>query len=70
MEAPMRRPANLWVLSDMWSLHWLRLRGNLLLVGGRLLGDEFMKLAGRRDLDESRRRPWPTRVPMRDLPQR
>lgn len=53
----MRHPESLWMLSDTWSMRRLRWRGALLLLGGRLLGDEFMKLAGRFALHESRRRP-------------
>ncbi|MCX7229234.1 MAG: hypothetical protein NTW15_09505 [Burkholderiales bacterium] len=53
----MHRPEMFWVLSDACSLWWLQLRGTLLLFGGRLLGDEFMKLAGRFDLRQARRRP-------------
>jgi hypothetical protein len=57
MEAPMQRPEVFRVLSDACSLRWLHLRGTLLLFGGRLLGDEFMTLAGRFDLRQARRRP-------------
>ncbi len=49
----MRRPAALWIRSDAGSL---RIRGTLLLFGGRLLGDGFMTLAGRFDLRQARRR--------------
>lgn len=53
----MHRPEAFRVLSDACSLWGLHLRGTLLLFGGRLLDDEFMKLAGRFDLREARRRP-------------
>lgn len=59
----MRRPAVFWNLSDAWSL---RVRGMLLLFGGRLLGDGFMKLAGRFDLRQARRRPAPGGALRRD----
>jgi hypothetical protein len=60
MEASMRLPSRLWVLSDIWSLQRQRLRGRMLLASGTLLGDDFMKLAGRFDLNASRRRPLPS----------
>ena len=60
----MRHPESLWILSDTWSMRRLRWRGALLLLGGRLLGDEFMKLAGRFALHESHRRPV-VRIPPR-----
>ncbi|MFN7643472.1 MAG: hypothetical protein ACK5PW_10380 [Burkholderiales bacterium] len=53
----MHRPEVFRVLADACSLRWLHLRGTLLLFGGRLLGDEFMKLAGRFDLRQARRQP-------------
>ena len=61
----MRRPDSLRTLSDSLSLRWLRRRSTLPLLGGRLPGDEFMKLAGRFDLGESRRRPVPGTTPRR-----
>jgi len=47
------------ILRDAGAPLCLRLRGTLLLIGGRVLGNEFMKLAGRFDLKASRRRSRP-----------
>jgi hypothetical protein len=59
MEAPMPSAERWWRVSDAWSLRWLAIRGTVLLWCGRLLRDEFMKLAGRSDLREARHRPVP-----------
>jgi len=44
-------------LTDRLQEHVRHWRGVLLLGAGRLLNDEFLKLAGRCQLIESRRRP-------------
>lgn len=55
----MRRPDRFRILRDAGPGLCLRLRGTLLLLGGRALGNEFMQLAGRFDLKASRRRSQP-----------
>jgi hypothetical protein len=57
MEVSIFRPASPWTLTDILETRRLRLRVSFLLCVGRLLGDEFMKLAGRFDLSEAQRRP-------------
>ena len=44
-------------LTDRLEEHFRQWRATLLLGAGRLLNDEFLKLAGRCQLQESRRRP-------------
>jgi hypothetical protein len=47
------------ISSDVWSAGILRWRGRILIATGHVLRDEFLKLAGRYDLWEARRRPLP-----------
>ena len=58
----MFRRSTLWVLSDIWANRWLGARGRLRMLGGRLMRDPFLTLAGRFDLQASRGRPLPADV--------
>jgi hypothetical protein len=66
----MFRSVALWTLTDVLETRWLRCRGTVRVFAGRLLGDEFMKLAGRNDLNEAHRRPLPGLTLRRAVPRR